>query len=52
MLHNTAVPTIVSGGVKNNQIPSRCELTVNGRILPGLTEDEYFADLREVVRLR
>lgn len=48
MLHNTAVPTIVQGGVKNNQIPSSCELTVNGRLLPGISQEEYFRDIREV----
>ncbi|PIB28570.1 M20 family peptidase [Maribacter sp. 4G9] len=33
--HTTTAPTIVSGGVKNNVIPTVAEATINFRILPG-----------------
>ncbi|TLF46291.1 M20 family peptidase [Maribacter aurantiacus] len=35
--HTTTAPTIVSGGVKNNVIPTVAEATINFRILPGET---------------
>lgn len=35
--HTTTAPTIVSGGVKNNVIPTIAEATINFRILPGET---------------
>ena len=33
--HTTTAPTIISGGVKNNVIPTVAEATINFRILPG-----------------
>lgn len=35
--HTTTAPTIISGGVKNNVIPTIAEATINFRILPGET---------------
>ena len=35
--HTTTAPTIISGGVKNNVIPTVAEATINFRILPGET---------------
>lgn len=35
--HTTTAPTIISGGVKNNVIPTLAEATINFRILPGET---------------
>ncbi|MCE2612279.1 M20 family peptidase [Flavobacteriaceae bacterium D16] len=35
--HTTTAPTIISGGVKNNVIPTVAEATMNFRILPGET---------------
>ena len=33
--HTTTAPTIISGGIKNNVIPTVAEATINFRILPG-----------------
>ncbi len=33
--HTTTAPTIISGGIKNNVIPTVAESTINFRILPG-----------------
>ena len=35
--HTSTAPTIISGGVKNNVIPTIAEATINFRILPGET---------------
>jgi carboxypeptidase PM20D1 len=35
--HTTTAPTIISGGIKNNVIPTVAEATINFRILPGET---------------
>ena len=35
--HTTTAPTIITGGVKNNVIPTIAEATINFRILPGET---------------
>lgn len=35
--HTTTAPTIISGGMKNNVIPTVAEATINFRILPGET---------------
>jgi acetylornithine deacetylase/succinyl-diaminopimelate desuccinylase-like protein len=45
LLHNTAVPTLVHGGEKNNVIPSEITVEVDGRILPGYTAAEFLAEL-------
>jgi len=44
--HNTTVPTILKAGAKTNVIPSVAEATVDSRIIPGITHDEFRAELR------
>jgi acetylornithine deacetylase/succinyl-diaminopimelate desuccinylase-like protein len=45
-MHNTANPTIVQGGTKTNVIPSEITLTLDGRLVPGVTTAEFLAELR------
>lgn len=48
-LHNTANPTIVSGGFKVNQVPNVAELQVDGRLLPGQTGADIVREIRAVI---
>jgi len=45
LFHNTVSPTMVSGGFAHNVIPSEITLTLDGRLLPGFTPDDMFAEL-------
>ena len=49
LLHNTAAPTVVSGGDKENVIPGEVRLTLDCRLLPGQTADDLERELRGVV---
>jgi acetylornithine deacetylase/succinyl-diaminopimelate desuccinylase-like protein len=49
LLHNTAVPTIVRAGEKENVIPSECSVVLDGRVLPGQQPDDFLRELRDVV---
>ncbi len=49
ILHNTAVPTVVEGGSKSNVIPGTVTITLDGRLLPGQTVDEFLAELRTLI---
>ena len=49
LLHNTASPTIISGGENPNQIPTEASVIVDGRILPGCTIDDLLYDIRQVI---
>jgi len=49
ILHNTAVPTVIQGGSKTNVIPGSVEITLDGRLLPGQTSDEFLQELREIL---
>jgi len=49
LLHNTAVPTIVRAGEKENVIPSECSVVLDGRLLPGQQPDDFLRELRDVV---
>jgi acetylornithine deacetylase/succinyl-diaminopimelate desuccinylase-like protein len=48
MLHNTVNATIVRGGDKVNVIPSEIVLQLDGRLLPGQTDEDMFRELREL----
>jgi acetylornithine deacetylase/succinyl-diaminopimelate desuccinylase-like protein len=48
-LHNTVNPTIVSGGLKINVIPSEVQVQLDGRLLPGFGPDDMLRELREVL---
>ena len=47
--HTTTAPTIISGGVKNNVIPTVAEATINFRILPGETIASVQEHIEQVV---
>jgi len=49
VLHNTANPTVIRGGEKVNVLPSEAELQVDGRILPGMTPDDFLREVRAVI---
>jgi acetylornithine deacetylase/succinyl-diaminopimelate desuccinylase-like protein len=49
LLHNTANATIVHGGTKTNVIPSEIKLTLDGRLLPGVTTEEFLAELHALL---
>jgi acetylornithine deacetylase/succinyl-diaminopimelate desuccinylase-like protein len=48
-LHNTATPTILRAGSKDNVIPAVAECKVDCRILPGTTLDSLEPQIRAVV---
>jgi acetylornithine deacetylase/succinyl-diaminopimelate desuccinylase-like protein len=49
LLRNGISPTLISGGVRANVIPTEAEATLNIRIMPGETVDAVLARLRAVV---
>jgi acetylornithine deacetylase/succinyl-diaminopimelate desuccinylase-like protein len=49
LLHNTAAPTVVRGGDKENVIPGEVTLTLDCRLLPGQTADDLGRELRRVI---
>ena len=49
LLHDTATPTVLDGGDKVNVIPAAAEMLVDGRTLPGQTEDAFVAEVREII---
>jgi acetylornithine deacetylase/succinyl-diaminopimelate desuccinylase-like protein len=49
LLHNTVNATIVRGGEQGNVIPSEVTVDMDGRILPGYTQDELLRELRTLV---
>jgi acetylornithine deacetylase/succinyl-diaminopimelate desuccinylase-like protein len=46
---DTATPTGVKAGSKINVIPTSAEVSVDGRFLPGQTEEGFLAEVRQVV---
>lgn len=49
LLHNTAVPTIIQGGIKSNVIPGSVSITVDGRMLPGQDPEAFVAEVRALL---
>ncbi len=49
VLHNTVNPTMVSGGIKINVIPSLIELQLDGRLLPGYHPEDMLREVRDVI---
>jgi acetylornithine deacetylase/succinyl-diaminopimelate desuccinylase-like protein len=47
LLGTTVAPTKIAASQKRNVIPARCEVTVDCRILPGHTQAEVEAQIRE-----
>ena len=50
MLRMTIAPTIISGGVKENIIPSECEAIFDCRILPGQTSAEAMNEIKGLLK--
>jgi acetylornithine deacetylase/succinyl-diaminopimelate desuccinylase-like protein len=49
VLSNTAVPTMLKGGVKTNVIPGFAEAWVDGRSLPGQSAADLIREIKEVI---
>lgn len=49
LLHNTANPTLVSGGTRVNVVPSELYLTLDGRVIPGVSPAEFISEIRAVI---
>jgi acetylornithine deacetylase/succinyl-diaminopimelate desuccinylase-like protein len=49
VIRNTVSPTIVNGGDKVNVIPSKIELQLDGRLLPGSRPEDLIRELHELV---
>ncbi len=49
MLHNTATPTGLAAGIKTNVIPATAEAVIDGRTLPGVSTDDFLAEIRQVM---
>jgi acetylornithine deacetylase/succinyl-diaminopimelate desuccinylase-like protein len=46
LLSNTATPTVLRAGAKTNVIPGTASVEIDGRTLPGQTEESFLAELR------
>lgn len=49
LLHDTAAPTVLRAGSKVNVIPGEAEMEVDGRLLPGQTEEDFVREVRGVI---
>jgi acetylornithine deacetylase/succinyl-diaminopimelate desuccinylase-like protein len=49
LLSNTASATVVRAGAKTNVIPGVAEFEIDGRILPGQTNDDLMRELRAIL---
>lgn len=49
LLSNTASATVVRAGNKTNVIPGTAEFEIDGRILPGQTNEDFLRELRAVL---
>jgi acetylornithine deacetylase/succinyl-diaminopimelate desuccinylase-like protein len=49
LLGNTASPTVLRAGHKTNVIPGVAEAEIDGRILPGQTQEDLIRELRAVL---
>ena len=50
MLRMTITPTMISGGVKENIIPSECETVFDCRVLPGQTPSEAMGMIKDLLK--
>jgi acetylornithine deacetylase/succinyl-diaminopimelate desuccinylase-like protein len=48
-LHNTVSPTMLQAGQKANVIPGEATAVVDGRIVPGQTQDSFLEELRPYI---
>ena len=49
LLSNTASPTLLRAGAKINVIPGIAEMDIDGRTLPGQTQDDFLRELSTVL---
>lgn len=49
MLSNTASPTVFRSGQSVNVIPGSASIEIDGRVLPGQTEDSFLREVRAVL---
>lgn len=49
IVRNTLSPTILRGGEQANVIPSLAEVTVDGRVIPGISREAFLAEIRGCV---
>lgn len=49
MLYNTVSPTIIHAGEKANVLPEFCEVTLDCRLLPGETPEDFLEELKSFV---
>jgi acetylornithine deacetylase/succinyl-diaminopimelate desuccinylase-like protein len=49
MVRNTATPTLIEGGVKINVIPGEARAQLDGRILPGMTQEQVVREVEEAI---
>ncbi|UPT93220.1 M20/M25/M40 family metallo-hydrolase [Bradyrhizobium barranii subsp. apii] len=49
LLRNTLVVTMLNAGQKPNVIPGDAEAVLNARLLPGVTVDNFIAEVRKVI---
>ena len=49
LLSNTAAATVVRAGAKTNVIPGVAEFEIDGRTLPGQTDEDLLRELRQVL---
>jgi len=49
LLHHTVSPTIIKASDKINVIPSEITVEVDGRILPGFSEEEFAEELKTLI---
>ncbi|MFF4434425.1 M20/M25/M40 family metallo-hydrolase [Streptomyces sp. NPDC001513] len=48
-LHNTATPTLLSAGQRQNVVPVEASVVLDGRLLPGELPDRWVAEVRRAV---
>lgn len=49
MLRNTANPTMLDAGRKVNVIPSTARATIDGRVIPGQSVDDFLREVQRVI---
>lgn len=49
VVRNTLSPTILRAGEQANVIPSLAEVTVDGRVIPGISRETFLAEIRDCV---
>jgi acetylornithine deacetylase/succinyl-diaminopimelate desuccinylase-like protein len=49
MLRNTTTPTLIEGGVRINVIPGEAQAQLDGRILPGMTQEQVVREVESVI---